>query len=119
MMNEYMFIYEGGDKNWFETATPEEIKTVMGQWGAWFQQLEASGHLRNPGAPLGPGGAIVSRNGSGIKTDTALPEVKELIGGYSIVAANSLEEAVKLAQGSPHLNDRVPATVVIRPVIQV
>ncbi|HEY8936239.1 MAG TPA: YciI family protein [Cyclobacteriaceae bacterium] len=36
-------------------------------------------------------------------TDGPYSEIKELIGGYSIVKANSLEEATELAKGCPIL----------------
>ena len=51
-MTDFLLLYEGGDSKWMENAAPEDIKGVMDQWGAWFKQLEASGHLRNPGAAL-------------------------------------------------------------------
>lgn len=117
-MADYLLLYEGGDKAWMETATPEEIQAVMGEWGAWFKRLEESGKLRNPGAPLGRGGAVLSKNGAGIKTDTALPEVKELIGGYSVIAADSLEEASELAKGSPFLNGGPNCRVLVRPIME-
>ena len=76
-MTDFLLIYKGGDSNWMETAAPEEIQGVMEQWGAWFKELEASGHLRNPGSALAPGGAVLRASGNNIQTDQALPEVKE------------------------------------------
>ena len=77
----------------------------MQAWGEWFKQLEASGNLRNPGAALENGGAVLTRNGQGFQTDTAMSEVKELIGGYSVIEAGSLAQATELAQGSPFLQN--------------
>ena len=116
-MNEYLLIYEGGNRAWRERS-PEEQKRVMEQWGAWFKELETSGHLRNGGAPLAPGGATLRVNEGKIKTDKALPEVKELIGGFSIIAADSLDQAAELAKGSPFLKNNPDGTVVIRPIAQ-
>jgi len=116
-MNEYLLIYEGGDKSWMKRS-PAEKEKVMAQWGAWFKELEKSGHLRNGGAALAPGGATLRVNGGSITTDMALPEVKELIGGFSIIAANSLDEAAELAKGTPFLKNNPGGTVVIRPVAQ-
>ena len=100
-MADYLLIYEGGDPKWMETAAPEEVQGVMEQWGAWFKELESKGVLRNPGSALLPGGATLQKNGAGFVTDTTMAEVKELIGGFSIVQADSLEDAVKIAEGSP------------------
>ena len=116
-MNEYLLIYEGGDKTW-RNRPAEEQKRVMEQWGAWFKELEQSGHLRNGGAPLAPGGGTLKMNGGTIKTDKALPEVKELIGGFSIIAADSLDQAAELAKGTPFLKNNPSGTVVIRPIAQ-
>lgn len=117
-MNDYLLLYEGGDKSWMENATKEDIDGVMAQWGAWFQQLEASGHLRNPGSALAPGGAVLTHNGDSIATDMTLPEVKELIGGFSVIAAASLEEATEIAKSGPFLNNNPTGSVLVRPVLQ-
>jgi hypothetical protein len=90
----------------------------MQAWGQWFKQLEATGNLRNPGAPLAPGGIVLRTNGGGIVTDKAMAEVKELIGGYSILAADSLEQAAELAKGSPFLRNNPTGTVLVRPILQ-
>lgn len=117
-MHDYLLLYEGGDKSWMETATKEEMDGVMAQWGAWFQELEASGNLRNPGSALAPGGAVLAHNGGSIATDMTLPEVKELIGGFSVVAADSLESATEVAKGCPFLKNNPTGTILVRPVLQ-
>ena len=116
-MADYLLIYQGAEPNWMD-RTPEQIQAVMEQWGNWFKRLEASGHLRNPGAALAPGGAVLTTSGRGIQTDTAMAEVKELIGGYSVIAADSLEQAAELAKGTPFLNNNPGARVLVRPVWQ-
>ena len=90
----------------------------MQAWGQWFKQLESSGNLRNPGAPLAPGGAVLRTNGRGIQTDTTMAEVKELIGGYSVIAAESLEQASELAKGSPFLRNNPHGSVQVLPIMQ-
>ena len=117
-MTDFLLIFEGGDKTWMDTATPEQMQEVMQEWGAWFKQLESTGNLRNPGAPLGNDGAILSRNGSGIATDTTMSEVKELIGGYTILAAESLEAATELAKGSSFLASADGGRVHVRPILE-
>ena len=107
-MADYLLVYEGGDPEWFNKATPEEVKSVMAEWGAWFKDLESKGVLRNPGSALAPGGATVKKNGSGFLTDTTMAEVKELIGGFSIIQADSLEAAAKIAEGSPFWGEGAP-----------
>ena len=115
-MKDFLLIYQGGDPNWMERS-PEEIDAVMAQWGQWFKELEASGNLRNPGAALEPGGLDLRNNGSSIVTDAPMVEVKELIGGYSVIQAESLESAAELAKGSPFLNNNPEGRVLVRPVL--
>ena len=117
-MTDFLLIFQGGDPKWMERATPAEQKATMEAWNNWFKQLEQSGHLRNPGAALAPGGAVLRKNGKGIQTDSAAAEVKELIGGYSVIAAATLEEAAELAKGSPFLHNNPQGQVVVRPILQ-
>lgn len=117
-MSDFLLIYEGGDANWAENLTPEEVQAVMEQWGAWFERLETSGNLRSPGNALAPGGAVLTATDEGIETDRALPEVKELIGGFSVIAADSLDEAIEIARGGPFLANNPGGSVLVRPVLE-
>jgi hypothetical protein len=47
-----------------------------------------------------------------------MAEVKELIGGYSVIAADSLEQAAELAKGCPFLRNNPAGSVLIRPILQ-
>ena len=117
-MNDYLLVFQNGYPNWREGKSPADIQRMMQAWTDWFKRLEASGHLRNPGAALGQGGAVVTRNGQGFHTDTTMAEVKELIGGYSVIQAKSIEEATKLAEGAPFLQNHPKARVLVRPVME-
>jgi hypothetical protein len=61
---------------------------------------------------------VLTRNGHGFHTDTSMSEVKELIGGYSIVQAKSLAEATELAKGAPFLQNNPKGQVLVRPILQ-
>jgi hypothetical protein len=47
-----------------------------------------------------------------------MSEVKELIGGYSVIQAGSLAEATKIAEGAPFLQNNPKGQVVVRPVMK-
>jgi hypothetical protein len=114
-MGDYLVMYEGGNKAWQETS-PKEMQAVLEEWGAWFKALESKGILRNPGSALAPGGAVIKRNGKGFVTDTTMAEVKELIGGFSVIQADSVEKAAEIAQGSPFLKNNPNGRIRVQPV---
>ena len=116
-MTDFLLLYQNGDPSWMDKG-PDELQRRLQAWGEWFKQLEASGHLRNPGAALGTGGAVLTKNGAGFHTDTSMSEVKELVGGYSVIQANSLAEATKIAEGSPFLDGNPNGQVLVRPVLK-
>ncbi len=116
-MADYLIVYQGGDPDWVKKPA-EQIRAAMEQWSAWFKELEAKGVLRNPGSALAPGGAVVRTNGKGFVTDTTMAEVKELIGGFSIIQADSLEQAARISQGSPFLRNNPGGRIQVRPVFE-
>jgi hypothetical protein len=116
-MKEYLVLYRNGDPSWMDRS-PEETREVMAQWTEWFTKLESGGNLRNAGAALAPGGAQLRRNGDGIATDTTLSEVKELVGGFTLIRASSLDAATRLAEGSPFLHNNPKGDIVVQPVLE-
>ena len=112
-MQDYMFIYRGGDHTWTEAA-PEQKQALMAKWGAWFSKLGEKGQLVTGGSPLAFSGQRLTKDG--VVTDIAASEVKELVSGYSIVKAKSLDEAVTIARECPLLAF-AGALVEVRPVL--
>lgn len=98
-MQEYMLIYQGGDPEWHVNVSPEEMQASMAKWEEWMTTLSEQGKLVSGGDPLHYSGKRVTP--AGVVTDIAASEFKELVSGYSIVAANSIEEAVELAKSCP------------------
>lgn len=97
-MNEYMLLYKGGDPD-FRATSPEEMAKIMGHWQEWFEALEKKGQLSNGGFPLLFSGKRVDKEM--VVTDIAAAELKELVSGFSIIKANSLEEATEISKGCP------------------
>lgn len=98
-MQEFMFIYRGGDNKWLENASEQEKAAVMAKWGAWMGALEKKGQLVTGGSPLIPGGKKLTSDG--VVTDISASEFKELVTGYSIVKAKDYGEAVAIAKECP------------------
>ncbi len=113
-MKDFMLIYLGGDPNWAQNLTPDEMKAVMESWSTWGQEMAAADRLRSVGSGLAPNGSLVTKDGANVNTDAAMIELKELVGGYSVVIAKDLEEANKLAAGTPFLKNNPGGTVMVR-----
>lgn len=94
-MNEYLYLYRNGEK-----LSPEQMQEQMGLWMDWLKELGAKGVLKSAGHPLERNGKLVS-GAKATVTDGLFAEAKDIIGGYSIVSARDLDEAVLFTKGCP------------------
>jgi hypothetical protein len=99
-MADYLLLYTGGNM----PETDEERDRAMKAWDSWFHEL---------GADLKDGGNPFSPNARSIATDGAVSDGDGGIGGsgYSIVKADSIDEAVAKTKGSPVLQGGGGVTV--------
>jgi hypothetical protein len=109
-MAEFLYLYRGGARG----ATPEESEQIMQKWMSWFQELTAGGNLKEGGQPLEAEGKVVGKGRA--VTDGPYAEAKDLVGGYTLVSAETLAHAAELAKGCPIL-DR-GGEVEVRPIMQ-
>lgn len=94
-MEKFMLIFHGGIS---QDASPEDLQTNMDQWMAWVDKLQKEGKYIS-GEALLPGGKMVS--GKSTATDGPYTEGKELIGGFFVIEAANMEEAVEACQDFP------------------
>jgi hypothetical protein len=99
-------------------GTPEAAQKSMQAWLAWIRDLEAKGHLRNPGQPLERTGKVVRGKAgkSPMVTDGPYVEAKDMVLGFIVIEARDLAEATDLSTGCPMLAGE--ASVEIRPVAE-
>lgn len=83
--------------------TPEQIQEEVKAWHDWIGGIGAQGKLKNPGEALGFIGKTMHADGS--ITDGPYAELKEILGGYIVVSAENVEEAIALGKGCPVLKD--------------
>jgi hypothetical protein len=113
-MSQFMYLFRASaEGRRAALGTPERARESLAGWLAWIRDLEARGHLANPGQPLEPGGKVV-RGKDKLVTDGPFVEVKDLILGFIVVEARDLAEAVELAKGCPMLHG--DGSVEVRPV---
>ncbi len=98
-MNEFILIFRHQDGN--KIASPEQIQIWMKQTMDWIGSITAKNkYVGGNGLPFQD--AKVVRH-KGLVTNGPFGEIKETIGGYVIVRADSVEEAVEFAKGCPVL----------------
>jgi hypothetical protein len=110
-MKNFLLIFRY-DSNALPQGSPAELQAMTKKWIDWIGGIAAQGKLTDRGNRLEYVGKMVRPNN--IITDGPFTEVKELIGGYSIVKAISLDEATALAEGCPILSEG--GSVEVRPV---
>lgn len=110
-MADFLFIYRGSEEAESRLA-PEEMQQVMQKWGAWIGEAMQKGWMTNPGDALTGEGKLVKSNK--VVTDGPFVESKEIVGGYSVIKADSLAAAAELAKGCPALLSG--GTVEVRPL---
>jgi hypothetical protein len=97
-MNKFLFIYRNGTET-YDKMSPEEMQQVLQKWNTWITEGLRQGWMVAAGDGLKREGLIV--NSKKVITDGPFIEGKEIVGGYSIVQADSVETAAELAKGCP------------------
>jgi hypothetical protein len=112
-MKEFMLIFLGADYSEL-SLSPEKIQSQMEKWYQWIEQLKSK-DVYVDGKPLTPAAKTV-KGKQPVITDGPFAESKELVGGYFIVKADSIDEAAKIAQGCPDFE--LGGVVEVREVMQ-
>jgi hypothetical protein len=94
-MTKYLLLYRnppGPDRQ----PSPEEMQQMFAQWNAWKATWKAN--VVDVGDGLKHGGKLLKE---GKVTDGPLTEAKEIIGGFSIVQAETIQQALDVARECP------------------
>jgi len=101
-MNQYLLsVYDVDDQVAGTPATAEDMQAFMGRVIALEEEMDRAGAFAYGGALHGPDAATVVRGGTGldkVTTDGPFVEAKEHIGGFYILNAEDLDEALKWAE---------------------
>ena len=100
-MNQYLLsVYEADGKVEGAPMTQEDMQSFMQRVIALEDDMEATGTFVFGGALHGPDAATVVHRGTGLDkvvTDGPFAEAKEHLGGFYIINAESLDEALTWA----------------------
>ena len=98
-MEEYALIMRHPDGK--KLATPEQMEIWMKQTMDWIGGIAAQNKfVSGTGLPFEEAKVVGSNN---VVTNGPFGDIKETIGGFIIVKAESVDEAVEFAKGSPVL----------------
>ncbi len=95
-MSNFIYIFRGGQT---PNASPEAMQAQMQKWMNWIQRLKEKGTYIT-GEPLQPGGKVVS-SAKKIITDGPFAEGKEVVAGFFLIRAESLDEATEISKDCP------------------
>src|SRR5688500_8560592 len=93
--SEFLVISRG---QWDKDASTQDIEAAIHKFYGWLERNIDEGKMKT-GSRLKRERAVVSKKG--IVTDSAIPETKEVIGGYWFIVARDLQEAATLAAQNP------------------
>ncbi len=108
-MSEFVFLYRGGESG----RSPERAQQMMQKWMTWLKELGQQGHIKDQGQPLERAGKLVKGKQKTV-TDGPFAEAKDIVGGYTLIEARDLAQAVELSKGCPIFE--VDGAVEVRPV---
>jgi len=113
---QYMLLIYDDEKSW-ERMPESERGVIFQQYMDFTQGIIKSGHHKG-GAPLQPTSTATTvrqKGGKVVTTDGPFVETKEQLGGYYLVEAKNLDEAIDIAKRIPSV--RVGGVIEVRPVM--
>ena len=109
--NQYLLLFTGNE--WWNKLSAEQIQEVIDQSKEWFEKLASAGKVKASQA-LAREGAPISGKSARVFSDGPFAESKEALGGYLLLEAASLDEAIAIAKACPSLFHGT--TIEVRPL---
>jgi hypothetical protein len=112
----YMLLIHDEEQAWGKLSEPQR-QEIMANYRQFSEQIKASGHYVS-GSQLAPTSSATSvriRNGKRVVTDGPFAETREQLGGYYLVDARNLDEAIALAERVPSART---GTIEVRPLVE-
>jgi hypothetical protein len=101
-MQEFMLIFRHEDGA--KVASPEQIQVWMKQTMDWISSIAAQNKfVGGNGLPFGDARVVTNKNSKPVVTNGPFGDIKETIGGYIVIKAESADEAAEFAKGCPVL----------------
>jgi hypothetical protein len=110
-MKEFVLLFRQPSYD-YRNIDPNKMKELGKKWQEWVSGIVSQDKLSSNGIRLSMEGKVLKPGG--VITDGPFVEIKEKLGSFIVVKAESLEEATTLAHGCPAIDEG--GSVEIRPV---
>ena len=97
-MANFLFVCRNSTES-YASMSPEQMQQMLQKWQAWMSEGLRSGWLLEAGDGLKQEGRVLKDKK--VVSDGPFIEVKEIVGGFSIVQADTIDAAAELAKGCP------------------
>lgn len=101
-MSQFMLFIRNGEES--SELSPEQIQQAIQRFSAWAKKLREQGRLIAAEKLKDNEGLLLSSRNGQIVVDGPFAETKETIGGYFIVEAGNLDEAIGITKECPGLS---------------
>ena len=112
---QYMLLIYDQEKTW-EEMPEDERGRLYGEYHSFTQELRDSGAFvaADQLQPVGSATTVRVRDGERLVTDGPFAETKEQLGGYYLIEADSIDEAIAWAEKIPSAR---LGSVEVRPIV--
>ncbi|HWB14561.1 MAG TPA: YciI family protein [Pirellulales bacterium] len=97
-MPKFLFVYRNTSES-YGNMSPEEMQQMLEKWETWIGEAFKKGWMLDAGDALQKEGRVV--NSKKVVCDGPFIEAKEIVGGFSMIQADTLDAAAELAKGCP------------------
>ena len=112
----YMLLIHDNEKG-LQALSDGERRAMMGEYRTFTDEIRASGHYQT-GSQLQPTSTATSvrvRDGKRLVTDGPFAETLEQLGGYYLVEAKDLNDAIQIASRIPSAKS---GSIEVRPIVE-
>ena len=114
---QYLLLIYNNEKDQ-QASTPDQSKAMHAEYGTFTQSIAQSGHYKGGNAlqPVKTATTVRVRDGKRQTTDGPFAETREQLGGYYLVDAKDLDEAIGIAERIPGART---GSIEVRPIMNV
>jgi hypothetical protein len=114
-MQYILLIYD--NENAMKSRSPAEMGQLMSAYQKFSQEIVSAGNFKagDPLQPTNTATTVRNREGKTLVTDGPFAETKEQLGGYYLIEAKDLDEAIAIAARVPSAQS---GSIEVRPIMK-